>query len=168
MRIAALVLFVFLIASCANESMDTAMDAAELRSTLDTLWTQYADAADRRDGVAFGHLFHEDAVLAMSGAPNQVGRPAIEAFLVSRYAAIDITAFRVVPEDLKVSGPFAAQSGGFEQDYSQGGAQRTEVGRFVALVERGKDGAWRIRRLLAMADSVGSRVRSDTMSVTPP
>jgi ketosteroid isomerase-like protein len=154
MRFVVLGLVLALVASCSNRSMDTAMRSAEVKSSLDSLWTRYADAADRRDRIAFGHLFNEDAVLVFSNAPTIRGRPAIEEFLISLYTTVDLTKFRVVPEDLTVSGPLAAQAGSFQEDFTEAGKPLSEVGRFTLIAEQGPDKAWRVRRLTVMADSM--------------
>ena len=142
------------IPACGGPQLDAPRQAAEVKSTLDTLWTQYADAADRRDSLAFGPLFRDDAVLVYSSAPTASGRRAIEQFLVALYSGVDLTSLRVTPEDLRMSGNLGAQAGKFEEDYSDAGAAKTMAGRFALIVERGDDKAWRIRRLVMLADSV--------------
>ena len=142
------------IPACGGSGLDEPRQAAELKSTLDTLWTRYADAADRRDSLAFGPLFRDDAVLVYSSAPTATGRRAIEQFLVALYSGVDLTALRITPEDLRVSGNLGAQAGRFEEDYSDAGAPKTMAGRFALIVERGDDRGWRIRRLVMLADSI--------------
>jgi len=142
------------IPACGGNGLDEPRQAAELKSTLDTLWTQYADAADRRDSLAFGPLFRDDAVLVYSSAPTVTGRRAIEQFLVTLYSGVDLTSLRVTPEDLRVSGNLGAQAGKFEEDYSEAGAPKTMAGRFAMIVEQGDDKAWHIRRLVMLADSI--------------
>ena len=155
MRLALVCVLIILMApACGGPSLDTTVQAAAVRTTLDTLWTEYADAADRRDSVAFGGLFLEDAALVFSGAPTVTGRQAIQQFLVGLYSGIDVTRFRVTPDDLRIHGPLAVETGAFEQDYTQEGAPKTEVGRFALIAERGGDKEWRIRRLVALADSI--------------
>jgi ketosteroid isomerase-like protein len=142
-----------LVSACSRD-MDQTIQAANVKESLDSLWTQFAVAADQRDSVAFGALFEEEAALAYPHAPTVAGRSAIEQFLVAHYTPIDVTAFRVTPEDLTVNGTLAAQAGSYEQDYIEGGAKKTEFGRFTLIAEHGTDHRWRIRRLLAMPDTV--------------
>lgn len=158
MRYAAvLAILIAVVPACGTqEQLDTTVRAAEVRTTLDTLWTQYADAADRRDSLTFGSLFHDDAVLVFSGAPTILGRSEIQTFLVSLYSSVDVTRFRVVVDDLRVHGPLAVETGAYEEDYSEGGVPKTEVGRFTLIAERDAGKGWRIRRLVALADSVQS------------
>lgn len=154
MRTAALIVVLTGLLSACSRDMDKTIQAADVKESLDTLWTQFAVAADQRDSLAFGALFEEEASLAYPHAPTVTGRSAIGHFLATHYTPIDATAFRVTPEDLTVDGTLAAQAGSYEQDYLDGGTKKTEVGRFTLIAEQGKDRAWKIRRLLAMPDTV--------------
>ncbi len=130
------------------------VEAAAVKSTLDTLWSQYADAADRRDSLLMGSLFLDDAALVYSSAPTMNGKPAIQQFLFTLYSGVDLTKLRVVPEDLRVDGGLAVQSGSFQEDYLDGANSKSEVGRFTLVAQKGTDSRWRIRRLVALADSI--------------
>lgn len=156
MRLAALLsLLIAIVPACGTrEQLDTTVQAATVRVSLDTLWTLYADAADRRDSLAFGGLFYDDAVLVFSNAPTVSGKASIQEFLVSLYSAVDVTRFRVVVDDLRVHGPLAVETGTFEEDYTEAGTPKSEVGRFTLVAERDRDQRWRVRRLVALADSV--------------
>jgi len=154
MRTAALILGLATLLSACSRDMDKTIQAASVKESLDSLWTQFAVAAYQRDSLGFGALFQEDAALAFPHAPTVTGRSAIEQFLAAHYRGIDVTAFRVTPEDLTVNGTLAAQAGSYEQEYLEGGAKKTESGRFSLIAEQDPHHAWKIRRLLAMADTV--------------
>jgi len=154
MRSLALILVLAALLSACSRDMDKTIQAANVKESLDSLWTQFAVAADQRDSLAFGALFEEDAALALPHTPTVTGRSAIEQFLAAHYRGIDVTAFRVTPEDLTVDGTLAAQAGSYEQDYIEGSATKTETGRFTLIAELDTHHAWKIRRLLAMADTV--------------
>ena len=142
-----------LIPACTKETTPSAVEALEVKAAVDSLWAGYAHASDRKDAAAFGALFTEDATLVFSGATTVRGRGAIQTFLVSLYADVDPTGLRIEPDETKVSGPIAVQSGTFKESFLEKGVSKTEYGRFVLLAEQGKDRGWRIRRLAAMADS---------------
>jgi ketosteroid isomerase-like protein len=153
-----LAILVAVVPACGTQQqLDTTVRAATVRASLDSVWAQYAVSADQRDRIGFGSLFHEDAVVIFSGAPTVSGRASIEEFLVALYSPVDVTAFRVIPDDLRVHGPLAIETGAFEEDYTEGGAPKTEAGRFVLVAEPDAKKAWRIRRLVVMADSVRAR-----------
>ncbi|HEX5032810.1 MAG TPA: nuclear transport factor 2 family protein [Candidatus Eisenbacteria bacterium] len=142
------------LASCsATSDLDAASQAANAKAAIDTLWIHYAEAADRRDPILFESIFTEDASVVYSNAPTVSGRQAVQEFLASLYASVDVTNFRVVPEDMKVVGGLAAQSGTFQEEFTEEGAPKVEVGRYTLLAERVSDKSWRIHRLVAIADS---------------
>jgi ketosteroid isomerase-like protein len=153
-----LALLIAIVPACGTQQeLDTTVQAATVRASLDSLWAQYAVAADQRDSIAFGALFFDDATLVFSNAPTVSGRAAIETFLVTRYTGIDVTALRVTPDDLRVHGPLAVETGSFEEDYTEAGAPKTQAGRFVLIAEPDAKKAWKIRRMVSMADSVRTR-----------
>lgn len=143
-----------LLVSCASNDVDSAVQAARAKASIDSLWTQYAVASDQRDAAAFERLFTQDATLSFQGSPNLHGGKEIAAALAERFKNIDATRFRVVPEELKASGILAAQSGSFERGFIEADSQKTEYGRYVLIAERGSNNAWRIRRLAGFADSI--------------
>jgi ketosteroid isomerase-like protein len=150
-----LFLVAVLVAACGGSSdLNQTVQAAAVKATLDTLWSQYADAADRRDSILFGSLFLDDAALVYSSAPTMTGKPAIQQFLFTLYSGVDLTKLRVVPEDLRVDGDLAVQSGSFQEDYQDGANSKSEVGRFTLVAQKGPQGRWQIRRLVALADSI--------------
>lgn len=144
---------IFLV-SCASNDVDSAVQAAKAKASIDTLWTQYAVASDQRDAAAFERLFTPDATLSFQGAENLHGGKEIAAALAARFRDIDATRFQVVPEEMKASGILAVQSGAFERGFIQADSQKTEYGRYVLIAERGSDQRWRIRRLAGFADSI--------------
>lgn len=148
------VLALAILASCATNDVDSALQAAKAKTSIDSLWTRYAVASDQRDAAAFANLFTEDASLVQSDAPTVRGGTAIGDFLAARYTGIDATGLRVVPEELKASGSLAVQSGTFEEQFIEADSQKTKFGRYVLFAEREPGETWRIRRLAAIADSI--------------
>ena len=153
-----LVALLVALASCsATSDLDTASQAANAKAAIDTLWIHYAEAADRRDPILFESIFTEDASVVFSNAATVTGRPAVQEFLSSLYASVDVTNFRVVPEDMKVVGGLAAQSGTFQEEFTEEGTSKVEEGRYTLLAEQASDKSWRIHRLVAIADSTTLR-----------
>lgn len=153
-----LVALLVTLASCsATSDLDTASQTANAKASIDTLWIHYAEAADRRDPILFESIFTEDATVVFSNAATASGRPAVQEFLSSLYASVDVTNFRVVPEDMKAVGGFAAQSGTFQEEFTEEGKAKTETGRYTLLAELGEDKTWRIHRLVALEDSTVMR-----------
>ncbi len=148
-------LLLTLVPACSNQpSRPTPIRLLEVKSSLDTLWTRYAFASDAHDAGGFELLFVDDATLAFSSAPTVKGGSAIGAFLEKSYSGVDATAFRVDGQYLNVMGNTAFQSGGFEEDFTEGGVEKTKYGRFTLYAEQAANHEWRIRNLTAIADSV--------------
>ena len=146
------------IASCsATSDLDTASQTANAKAAIDTLWIRYAEAADRRDPILFESLFTDDAAVVFSNQPTASGKAAAQEFLTSLYASVDVTNFRVVPEDMKAAGGMAVQSGTFAEEFTEEGKAKIETGRYTLLAEQGEDKSWRIHRLVAIADSTTLR-----------
>ena len=139
--------------ACTRQSAPSAVESLTAKAAVDSLWSGYAHASDEKDSNGFAKLFTEDAVVDYSGAPTARGRDAITAFLTSLYAHIDPTGLRIEPDETRVSGSTAVQSGVFQEHYIDQNKQRTEYGRFVLVAERGDKDAWKIRRLIAIVDS---------------
>jgi uncharacterized protein (TIGR02246 family) len=150
----ALLLLAVLIPACSTRSMPSAAETFDAKAAVDSLWSGYARASDRKDAAAFGALFAEDATLVYSNAATVRGREAIQKFLAGLYAGIDPIGLSVTAEETRVSGHLAVQSGAFTERYFEKGSPRAEYGRFVVVAERGPDRTWRIRRMVAFADSI--------------
>ena len=149
----ALALALLAAASCGRESGPTLEDAAAAKDAVDTLWTHYALATNAHDAAAFDSLFTENAALVFSDAPTAHGLDAIKKTLATLYAPVSTTALRIQQEEFRMGGAMAFQGGTFEEDFIEGGKEKTEYGRFSLLAERGDDKRWRILRLTALADS---------------
>ncbi len=139
--------------ACTRQSAPSAVESLTAKAAVDSLWSDYVHAAKEKDPNGFAKLFTDDAVVDFSGSPTARGRDAIATFLTSLSASIDPTALRVVPDETRVSGSTAIQSGAFQEDYIDQSKQRTEYGRFVMIAEQGDKDTWKIRRLIAIVDS---------------
>lgn len=139
--------------ACSQQSAPSAVQSLEAKAAVDSLWAGYAHASDEKDPEGFGPLFTEDAVLDYSGVPTVRGREAIKIFLASLYVDIDPTGLRIEPDDTRVSGSTTVQSGVFMEHFIEKDTEKTEYGRFVLIAERGDGAKWKIRRLMAVADS---------------
>lgn len=149
-----LLLLLALASGCGPGTQTSAVSVFEAKAAVDSLWEDYAAAARAKDAAAFGKLFVEDAAVDFTGAPTARGREAIAAFLAKLYEGASMTGVRVQADETRAEGSLAVQSGSFEERYIQKGAEHTDYGRYVLVAERGSDRAWRIRRLVALADSV--------------
>jgi uncharacterized protein (TIGR02246 family) len=149
----ALLLILAAVPACQKETTPSAFESLSVKTAIDSLWTGYAHASDTKDAAAFGALFTEDATITFSGVPTAHGRDAIGALLVKLYADIDATGLRVQPDETRVSGTLAVQIGSFEESFTEKGEEKIEYDRYVLVAEQGDGEAWKIRGLVAIADS---------------
>jgi ketosteroid isomerase-like protein len=149
-----LLLVAALAASCASDQGASPLDTATVKASADSLWTQFAAAADQHDAIGFGAIFNERSLLLFDGAPTIVGRDSIQSYLVSRYADFDATGFGIRPDELKVSGTLGVQIGSFEERGARNGKPETRYRRYVMVLERGADKRWLVSCLSAMTDSI--------------
>ncbi len=150
---AALGLALLAAASCSREPGPTLEDAAAAKDAVDTLWTHYALAANAHDAAAYDSLFTENAAVVFTNAPTAHGLDAIKKSLSSLYGPVSTTALRIQQEEFRMGGTVAFQGGTFEEDFIEGGKEKTRYGRFSLLAERGDDKRWRILRLMVLPDS---------------
>lgn len=150
---AALLATLGLLPACSQRSAPSAVETFSAKAAADSLWSGYAHASDEKDPEGFAKLFTEDAVVEFSGAPRVRGRDAIKIFLASHYVDIDPTGLRIEPDEIRVSGDAAIQSGDFEEHFIEKDKEMTEYGRFILVMDRDDKGTWKIRRLMAIADS---------------
>ncbi len=148
-----LALALLLAASCGREPGPTLEDAAAAKDAVDTLWTRYALAANQHDAAAYDSLFTENAALVLDRTPTAHGLDAIKKTLASLYGPVSTTALRIQQEEFRMGGTAAFQGGTYEEDFIEGGQEKTRYGRFSLLAERGDDKRWRILRLMAFPDS---------------
>jgi uncharacterized protein (TIGR02246 family) len=139
--------------ACTRQSAPSAVESLTAKAAVDSLWSGYAHASDEKDPEGFAKLFTDDAVVDYSGAPTARGRDAIVTFLTSLYIDIDPTGLRIEPDETRVSGSTAVQSGAFQEHFIEKNMAKTEHGRFVLVAERGDKDIWKIRRLVAIVDS---------------
>ena len=139
--------------ACGRQSAPSAVESLTAKAAVDSLWSGYAHASDEKDPERFAKLFTDDAVVDYSGVPTARGRDAITTFLTSLYIDIDPTGLRIEPDETRVSGSTAVQSGAFQEHYIEKNTAKTEYGRFVLVAERGDKDTWKIRRLMAIVDS---------------
>jgi len=153
--IIAALLALAIIPACGPQTMRSAVGTLEVKAAVDSLWSAYAHASDRKDAGAFGALFTEDAVLVSAGVPTVHGRQAIQERLVSMYADLDPTGLRVEADETRVSGTIAVQSGTFEESFNEASAAKTRYGRYVLIAEP-EQRLWKIRRLIVVVDSTAA------------
>jgi len=123
--IAAALLFV--VAGCQTAPKS---DPAALRSTVEALNRQFMDAFARKDAVAMGLIYAEDALALPPGAVEVEGRAAIEAMWKS-FMALPISQFELKTADVDGNGDTAWEFGRYRMLQNDGSV--ADAGKYVVI-----------------------------------
>lgn len=134
-------------------------------SALTRLRDAYVAAYNAGDAAAMAPFYTPDAVRMPYDAPAQEGREAILAYYRASFARrrFDPT-LQLIPAAILTEGDLAVERGAYVevQKPRNGGAQRLERGKYVAVLHRDGRGVWRF------SWSIFNRDALPTPSGTPP
>jgi ketosteroid isomerase-like protein len=107
-----------------------------------------------RDPQAYGALYTDSAVFEWPAFNTVRGRAGMEAMARTNWASLNEMDLRLTISSRRVAADHATEFGAFEQSWrDSGGVRMTEFGRYVTVLARGPDSAWRIDRFFGFADS---------------
>lgn len=141
--------------ACSTPESETPRpDLSVVRAQLDTLWAQYAAAAVAGDGETIARLYTDSLYLVESGLPTIRGNAALRAVVKDVLAGVRFHEATIRPELTEFVGDQVLQMGVY-RDVLQATGQQPQVvfGRFSAVLQQDSAGAWRVSRLIAVADS---------------
>ena len=128
---------------------DIAADTAALR----TLSEQYAAAVNSGDAAATAATFADDGI---DMAPNQAaseGKPAIQARYEAAFKGYTVK-FAATPLETQLAGDWGYVRGNYTLSVSpKSGKAIEESGKYLNIVKRQPDGAWKLYRLSHNADN---------------
>lgn len=119
--------FLFVIVGCQTAPKS---DPAALRSTLEALNRQFMDAFARKDAVAMGLLYAEDALALPPGAVEVEGRAAIEA-MWKGFMALPISQFELRTADVDGNENTAWEFGRYRMLQSDGTV--ADAGKYIVV-----------------------------------
>jgi uncharacterized protein (TIGR02246 family) len=139
--------------ACAHSRGGAGAEAA-VRSAIAAANAEFARALVAGDAGAMAAVFTEDGEVIPEGKKGFVsGRAAIEAYQASRLGALRYLDAVLTTVRLGVSGDVAWEIGTSRVTVQQGeSAPVTLTGRYLAVWRRDRDGRWRIRADLPVAD----------------
>jgi ketosteroid isomerase-like protein len=130
------------------------MPAGEPNAGIDTLNARLIDAYRRHDAKLYGTLFTDSAVFEWPAVNTVRGRSEMEAMAQSNWAALADMELRLSVASRRIAASHATEHGAFQQSWrDSSGVPHTEYGRYVHLLARGADSAWRIDRFFGFSDS---------------
>jgi ketosteroid isomerase-like protein len=138
-------------AACSQSPRRSASDAS---AGIDSLNARLLQAYRTRDPQAYGALYTDTAVFEWPAFNTVRGRAGMEGMARSNWAALEDMDLRLTVSSRRVASDHATEFGAFEQSFrDSSGVRSTEFGRYVTVLARGADGAWRIDRFFGFADS---------------
>jgi ketosteroid isomerase-like protein len=145
------------IAACASAASSPARDA---NAGIDSLNARLVNAYRQRDPRAYAALFTDSAVFEWPAFATVRGPAALGAMARDNWTAERDVDLRLDVGNRRLGPDHATEFGAFQQSWTDtAGARMTEYGRYVAVLLRQKDGAWRMDRFFGFEDSTRSGVR---------
>lgn len=144
-------LLLAILGGCSPGPRQSASDAA---AGIDSLNARLVQAYRARDPQAYGALYTDSAVFEWPAFNTVRGRAGMEAMARTNWASLTEMDLRLTIASRRVAADHATEFGAFEQSFrDSSGVRTTEFGRYVTVLARGPDSAWRIDRFFGFADS---------------
>jgi len=123
------------------------MNAPADITAVNALRASFVTAFNANDADAVGNLFTADAIAMGNHQPNSTGRAAIIASDKANFAQMAMK-IELTPEETRTMGSFGFDRGTFKMTITPkaGGAPMNDEGRYLVLLEKGADGAWKVSR----------------------
>jgi uncharacterized protein (TIGR02246 family) len=122
---------------------------ADGRQAVETAMKGYAEALQKGTPETVAGCYTTDGQLQLPGTAALKGREAIRAFLAPLVASFEVAAVDIDTEFIDVHDNTADHWGTYRQTAGERGkAKQTFQGRYAAIWHLGKDGHWRLFRLM--------------------
>jgi uncharacterized protein (TIGR02246 family) len=134
--------------SCARMSAPVPADTSKDVAAIDTVRSDYAAAYNSGDVNKLITLYASDAVMMQEHQPAVVGAENIRKALEGTMSQFT-TSLTLRAEETKVTGDMAFDRGTFKlalTPKAPGGAGMNENGKYLVLLQKGADGAWKLAR----------------------
>jgi ketosteroid isomerase-like protein len=142
------------VALCAAVCCARSNAAPDANAGIDALNARLVDAYRRRDPAAYAALYTDSAVFEWPAFNTVRGPAGLAAMARDNWAAERDVELRLRVASRRLAADHATEFGAFEQTWSDSaGVRRTEFGRYVSLLVRQADGAWRMDRFFGFEDS---------------
>ena len=137
--------------ACPQPSRPSARQAT---TGIDSLNAALVRAYRSHDPVAYAALYTDTAVFEWPAFNTVRGPAALAAMARDNWADERDVDLRLRVAARRLAADHATEVGAFEQSWRDtAGVRRTEFGRYVSLVVRQADGAWRLDRFFGFEDS---------------
>jgi ketosteroid isomerase-like protein len=131
-----------------------AVDSTQVKAAVDGLWKQWITADTSGSISAMTALVADSIRIDNRGSPPIEGKAAWQGFAETMLKGVDVLSEVITPDvTIAVSNDLAYQNGSYVELTQAGKKKNTDYGRYAAAIQKGSDGAWRIRYIMAFSDS---------------
>lgn len=147
------------LAACAPRAAEQAaapmaVDTAAVQAAVAGFWPRWIASATANDTAAMGALLNDSVRIDSKGLPPVLGRAAWITIFETLMKGTKVESEAITPEQTSViDNDLAYQTGDFMETTTTGGKTQTEYGRYAAAIRKDADGQWRLRYIMAFADS---------------
>lgn len=176
MTVVASFTLIFSLLSCAPEPPTT--EPAETESLPETetvdmnaYWDQYEGLSKSGDVEGMMSYFAEDVILMESFQPSINGKESVRRMMDSVYSQIEVVDFNIQSEETRMAEDWLLDRGTFSETFRPSEADSDPIsveGKYMAVLERGSDGEWKISRLIANSNQPPSPDMIEMMSQLKP
>lgn len=129
---------------CAQEPAMAPDTTADDMAAINTLRGAWETAYEAGDASALAGLYTSDTMVMFPGMATLSGRAAVEAYYAAQFGMGTVSA-EITPGGTRVGGDIGYEHGTFAGTMTMAdGTSMTNEGRYIVLLRRDTDGAWRI------------------------
>lgn len=142
---------VLLVIACATAAQGPSASSAE--SEIRARSHALVAAESQKDVETALTFWDDDAVVHMEGSPPIIGKAAVRP-VYQQFFASGFVDFRATITDLEIarSGDLAYETGINNFTFVRGGQRVVDVGKYLVVWRRGRDGVWRVAALAVTND----------------
>ena len=131
-----------------------AVDTAAVQAAVAGFWPRWIASATAGDTVAMSALLNDSVRIDSRGMPPVLGRAGWMTMFETMLKSMKVESEVITPETTSVvDNDLVYQTGDFAETTTTGGKTQTEYGRYAAAIRKDADGQWRLRYIMAFADS---------------
>ncbi len=145
-----------LLAACAPAPANppSPPDPAVLKTTMDSIRTEYMRLSAASDAAGIAALYAADGAIDFFGAPKMRGRAEIEAGTKTAFSVQKPVRLEIVPTQTSAIAPgLAVELGSWHGMDSVSGKLLHSWGRWISSARQDSTGAWKLAYLMAFPDS---------------
>jgi ketosteroid isomerase-like protein len=147
------------LAACAPKAAEqaaapVAVDTAAVQAAVAGFWPRWIASATSADTAAMSALLADSVRIDSKGLPPVLGRAGWMTIFETLLKTTKVESEAITPELTSVvDNDLVYQTGDFVETTTTAGKTQAEYGRYAAAIRKDADGQWRLRYIMAFADS---------------